>query len=185
MASSNRGTGAEPEPENRPIDARLLGSPRNRSLAIVVLLIIGFVVVATAIVPVAGATPVREYPADSPEGTIQRYVRALDERDLDGAYALLSSAAQGRFSKAAFYEQQYGYGSYGDGSGRLVRIDRTEVTGGRATVALTIEQFWGGGFGSNRTVMHRTIRLVREPAGWRLDEALVGPELMPAWPARE
>lgn len=185
MTSSNTPTGAEPAPENRPIDARLIGSSRNRSLAIVALLIVGFAVVATAIVLIAGAPPVREYPADSPEGTIQRYMRALDERDLDGAYALLSSAAQGRFSKAQFNEQQYAYGSYGDGSGRLVRIDRTEVTGDRATVALTIEQFWGGGFGSNRTVMHRTIRLVREPGGWRLDEALVGPELMPAWPARE
>jgi hypothetical protein len=183
MTSSNTPTGAELAPENRPIGARLLGSPRTRSLAIVALLIVGFAVVATAIVLIAGATPVREYPADSPEGTIQRYIRALDERDLDNAYALLSGAAQGRFSRAQFSEQQYAYGSYGDGSGRLVRIDRTEVTGDRATVALTIEQFWGGGFGSNRTVMHRTIRLVREPGGWRLDEALVGPELMPAWPA--
>ena len=181
MISSNTPTGAEPAPGNRPIDARLLGSPRNRSLAIVALLIVGFVVAATAIVLIAGATPVREYPAALPEGTIQRYIRALDERDLDGAYALLSSAAQGRFSKAQFNEQQYAYGPYGEGSGRLVRIDRTEVTGDRATVALTIEQFWGGGFGSNRTVMHRTIRLVLEPGGWRLDEALVGPELMPAW----
>lgn len=181
MTSSNAPTGADLVPEHRPIDARLLGSPRNRSLAIVALLIVGFVLVATAIVLIAGATPVREYPADSPEGTIQRYIRALDERDLDGAYTLLSSAARNSFSKAQFSEQQYVYGPYGDGSGRLVRIDRTEVTGDRATVTLTIEQFWGGGFGSDRTVIHRTIRLVREAGGWRLDEALVGPELMPAW----
>lgn len=173
--------GAQPASGNRPIDARLPGSLRNRSLAIVALLIIGFVVVATAIVLIAGATPVHEYPADSPEGTIQRYMRALDERDPAAAYALLSSAVQGRFSEAQFADQQYSYGPYGDGSGRLVRIDRTDVTGDRATVALTIEQYWGGGFGSNRTVMHRTIRLVREAGDWRLDEALVGPELMPAW----
>ncbi len=180
MTSSNP-PGAQPAPGNRPIDVRLPGSSRNRSVAIVALLIVGFVVVATAIVLLAGATPVREYPPDSPEGTIQRYMRALDERDLDGAYALLSSAAQGRFSKAQFSEQQYAYGPYGDGNGRLVRIDRTEVTGDRAIVALTSEQFWSSGFSSNRTVVHRTIRLVRETGGWRLDEALVGPELMPAW----
>jgi hypothetical protein len=180
MTSSNP-PDAQPTAGNRPIDAGLPGSSRKRSLAIVALLIVGFVVVATAIVLMVGAAPVREYPADSPEGTIQRYLRALDERDPAGAYALLSSAAQGRLSEAQFADQQYAYGPYGDGSGRLVRIDRTEVTGDRATVTLTIEQYWGGGFGSNRTVVHRTIRLIRETGGWRLDEALVGPELMPAW----
>ncbi len=179
--TSSSPPGAQPAPGSRSIDAPLPGSPRNRSIAVVALLIVGFVVAATAIVLMVGATPVREYPADSPEGTIQRYIRALDERDLDAAYALLSKATQTRFSDAQFSEQQYAYGPYGDGSGRLIRIDRTEVTGERATVSLTIEQYWGGGFGSNRTVMHRTIRLVRDPGGWRLDEALVGPELMPAW----
>jgi hypothetical protein len=150
-------------------------------VAIVALLIAGFVVVATAIVLLAGSAPVRDYPADSPEGTIQRYIRALDVRDLEGAYALLSSAAQSGFSKVQFSEQQYPYGPYGDGSGRLVRIDRTDVTGDQATVALTIEQFWGGGLGSNRNVVHRTVRLTHEAAGWRLDEVLVGQELMPSW----
>ena len=181
MTSSSTPTGAERAPEIRLIDARLPGSPRNRSLALVALVIVGFVVVATAIVLIAGATPIREYAADSPEGTIQRYLRALDGRDVDGAYALLSGAAQGTFSKAQFSEQQNAYGPYGDDSGRLVRIDRIEVAGDRATVALTIEQYWGGGFGSSRSVLHRTIRLVRETGGWRLDEALVGPDLMPAW----
>jgi hypothetical protein len=55
------------------------------------------------------------------------------------------------------------------------------VTGDQATVALTIEQFWGGGLGTNRSVVHRTVGLTREAAGWRLDEVLVGQELMPAW----
>jgi hypothetical protein len=181
MISSNTPTGAKPPPENRPIGTPPRQSPWERSMALVALLIVGFVVVATAIVLLAGATPVREYPADSPEGTIQRYLRALDERDLDGAYTLLSGTAQATFGKAQFSEQQYAYGPYGDDSGRLVRIDRTEVAGDRATVGLTIEMYWSGGFGSSRTVLHRTIRLARESGGWRLDEALVGPDLMPAW----
>lgn len=180
MANSHP-PGSQPVAAVPPTGVLAPGSSRNRSLAIVALLIAGFVIVATTIVLLAGATPLREYPADSPEGTIQRYIQALDDRDLDGAYALLSSTAQAGFSKVQFSDQQYAYGPYGDGSGRLVRIDRTEVTDDRATVALTIEQFWGGGLGSNRTVMHRTVRLVREAAGWRLDEVLVGPELMPAW----
>lgn len=180
MTSSNP-TGAQQMAGDPPTGVARPGSSRNRSLAILALLIVGFVVVATAIVLLAGATPVREYSADSPEGTIQRYIQALDNRDLDGAWTLLSSTAQGRFSKVQFSDQQYAYGPYGDGSGRLVRIDRTVVTGDQATVALTIEQFWGGGLGSNRTVMHRTVSLIREVAGWRLDEVLVGPELMPAW----
>jgi len=140
------------------------------------------IVAALAVVAVLGFSGrVRDYPAGTPEATVQAYVRAIDSGDVAGAYAQLSSRLQAKLTTSDFADQAGGYGySYGDDTGRVVRVDRTDVRDDRATVDLTVEMYYGGGgLTPGRSTSHPTMLLVREPSGWRLDQLYVGPDLIP------
>jgi hypothetical protein len=181
VATQGKPLAMDPNEVMSPVGQPTRPKSRARAIPVVVVALVAFAVVAASVVLLVGQAPAREYPADTPEGTIQRYVRALDDRDLDTAYGLLSAARRTSLSRADFADMAGAYGQpYDQGSGRIVRIAATTITGDRAVIELAIEQFWGGGFSSNRIVLQRIVDLVREEGGWRLRDALVGPELYPA-----
>ncbi len=161
-----------------------VGTSPTRMIAIALAIVAVLVVLAVVVVLAFGSGGVREYPAGTPEATVQAYVQALDSRDLTGAYAQLSARLKATLTESAYADRvaMYGY-SYGDTSGRIVRIDRTDVRDQRATVFLTVEQYYGGGgLTPSRYTVHPTLLLVREGGAWKLDQLYVGPDLMPETP---
>jgi hypothetical protein len=132
-----------------------------------------------------GGGGVREYPAGTPEATVQAYVRAVDSNDLSAAYGQLSARLRGTITEAAYADRSvmYGYGGGGDGSSRVVRIDRTDLRDDRATVVVSVEQYYtGGGLTPNRSTNHATLQLVREGSAWKLDQLYFGPDFVPDMP---
>ena len=161
------------------------GTSATRMIAIALAAVGVLVVLSVVVILAFGSAGVREYPAGTPEATVQAYVRAIDGNDLPAAYALLSARLKTTLTESAFTDRvtMYGY-SGGDGPSRVVRIDRTDLRDDRATVDLTLEQYYdgGGGLGPNRATFHPTMLLVREGGSWKLDQLYVGPELMPEAP---
>lgn len=130
------------------------------------------VLVAVLVVLVADGRQ-SDFPADSPEGTVQSYLRALENDDVESAYGSFSSAVQSDMTLTAYrrvVREQY----YEDDS-RRIALDRVDVTGDRARLFLTIQPTGGGGlFGGGGYTDEREIPLVHEAGGWRIDEPLAG-----------
>jgi hypothetical protein len=148
----------------------------NRSIAFIGAGILALLVLVVAVVLVAGGREPQRYPADSPQGVVQRYLAAWDERDTFGAYAYFSSRVRAVWSEADFRVAAAEYDTYArptDESARSVFID--EVTDGSSsvTVRLTVEELIGDGLDTSVYRSTRTIALVREGADWRIDEALL------------
>lgn len=129
------------------------------------------VVIAIGLALAVGTGGVRTYPAGAPEGTVQRFLQAVDSHDYDGAYGLLSPAVRSRVSKSEFVNQ-YSFGSPSED--RRVRIERLDRTDRVATVYLSVDSFSGGLFGSDRYTYQVEIRLVDEGGTWLIDEDYVG-----------
>jgi hypothetical protein len=125
------------------------------------------VIVATAIVLVAGNRPLANFPADSPEGAFQRYLVAWYDEDYETAYEYFSSPIKARMSYYDF--TAYVYGS----PQQSVTIDRTSGTGDRRHIFVTIEEFYGFGPGSSYS-REESISMVLESGVWKIDEALSG-----------
>lgn len=136
------------------------------------------VVVAAAVILLLGTRAPVQFPADTPEGVVQRYLGAFDEGDLDTAYEYFSSAVREEMSLDDFERTARDFGMYPATSSRRVLFERTEIDGDEARVHLTVEEFYGSGpFGGGEVFRsERQLSLVREGGSWRIDEALIGLE---------
>lgn len=157
-----------------------------RSLALIGAGIAALVVAAVAVVLLAGDRRAEVFPADTPQGTFQRYLAAFEEGDVEAAYAFLSSRVQERVSFDD-YERQFDDYSLGYPDGGPVRqVLFNQATGGddRTTLHLTIDELYGEGLSTSRNSYGIQVRMVREAGEWRVDEPLVGlqPGYFPALP---
>lgn len=139
---------------------------------IAVIITIGLVVVL--IRPSGPST----YPVGSPEAAFQAQLTAYDANDLETAYSYFSRAVRSAMSLAG-YRQAASDFSWQQQQDRRVVLKDVVVDGERAVISLRIEQFDQGAFGGGRSSSDRDVRMVREPEGWRVDEAVVGVESAP------
>lgn len=138
--------------------------------AVAVLIILASAAVAVALI--AAPDDVEQFPADTPEGTVQRYMQALQDRDFDRAYEMLSDRARTSMSMEQFRISQ---GVQPDGeSNRRIRVESVDIDGDRATVRLSIEQFRGTGLDFARDSYQRTVPVVMEDGEWKIDDAFIG-----------
>jgi hypothetical protein len=156
----------------------------NRSLLFIGAGILALVVLAVGVVLLAEARGPATFAAGGPEETMQRYLAAWDERDYEAAYAFFSEEVRADVTLDEYEQQARAYGGEFSGFGEIaVYIDNAVVDGDRATLHLTVEQFYddggglGGGGSSFRT--EREVRMVQEAAGWKVDEPLIGIEQIP------
>lgn len=158
----------------------------DRTLLFVAAGIVALVVFAAAAVLLLGGREPATFPADSPEGTVQRHLAAFEDGDLAGAYADFSSEVRADMDLDAYERLTRDYGMYPLDGSRRVLFDRTEIDGDRARVHLTVEEYYGGGpFGGGETYRSpREMRLVREDGAWKIDEPVVGIEPAP-FPAKD
>jgi hypothetical protein len=159
------------------LDAR--GS--DRALVYVAAGIVGLVAITAAVVLVLGGREPTSFPADSPAGVVQRHLAAFEDGDLEAAHAFFSSEVRSEMDVDAYEQVAREYGMYPDDISRRVLFDRTDAEADRATVHLTVEEYYGGGpLGGGETYRSsRQVRLVREDGTWHIDEPIVGIEPAP------
>lgn len=154
----------------------------DRSLPLIGGGVVVLVVVAVAAVVLLGSGRAPSFSADTPEGVVQRHLAAVEDRDYETAWGYFSASVRAELSIDEYRRATRDYGSYGTES-RRVLFDRSEVTGDRARVWLTVEEFYGGGalaFGGGDVYRSpREIALVREDGEWRIDDPMIGLEPMP------
>jgi hypothetical protein len=147
----------------------------TRTLLLIGAAIVALMAITIVVVVAAGGRTVQQYPADTPEGTMQRYLTAFDDGDYEAAYAYFSDDVHATMTLDDFETAIDNYGSYfGEGSpARQVSFDRVTGDEDRVQVHLVVEEFSGEGLTGNSYRSEREIRLVRQSDGWRIDESLV------------
>ena len=127
--------------------------------------VLAIVVLAVVVVLAMGEPEVTAYPADTPEGTVQRYLRAAYGGDDETARELLSDRADSEMSRdpitGLFCQQS---------DGHQVRVTGVDAGDARAAVRLQIEDVSGSGLGFDRYSWERSVVLVFEDGGWKIDE---------------
>jgi hypothetical protein len=137
--------------------------------------VVALVAVTVTVVVLAGGREAAEYPPDSPEGALQRYLAAFDEADYETAYTFFSDEVRGEMDLDQYESTVRSYGTFSGQPSRRVLFDRTSGEGDRIRVHLTVEEFYGGGgLGGGDTYRSpREVLMVREDGAWRIDEPLV------------
>lgn len=104
-------------------------------------------------------------PADSPEGTVQRYLLALQDRDYPLAYSYLSADTKRSCALQDFRRFA------GDGELRDARmtLEDTEIFDGSAIVTARVTVFYPEVFGPSEYSYDRTFDVTLEGGQWRLD----------------
>jgi hypothetical protein len=143
--------------------------------------ILALVVVAAAVVLLLGSREPTTFPADSPEGVVQRHLAAFEDGDFENAHSFFSSDVQAEMDLQTYERTAREYGGYQGDTSRRILFDRTDLDGDVARVHLTVEEYYGGGpFGGGETYRsEREIRLIREGGSWKIDDPLIGLEPAP------
>lgn len=144
----------------------------SRSLLYVALGVVALAVVTIVVVLLAGGREAAEFPADSPEATLQAYLAAYEEGDLDAAHAYFSADVRRQMDRQA-YQQAVDSWGVGTEPHRTVLFDSTTGTGDRVQLHLIVEEFYGDGLSGDTYRSPRDVRLVREDGKWRIDQALI------------
>ncbi len=171
------------EPEPLALSCGLVyreGMGGQRGFLTIIVGIVVLVVASVAIVLLAGQRPPREYPAGSPEATLQAYLVAWEAGDLEATYGSFSQGVRNQTSLDEYRRQSFEHRSWSgppNGPSRSVFIDRTTVNGDRATLQLTIEEVHVSGMTANRNRYGRVVLMVRESGAWRFDQLFMGLEV--------
>ena len=142
----------------------------ERSILIIGGAVLALIVVAVVVVLAFGGPSEQEFPDGSPERALQDYFRALDERDSERAYNLLSDRARLGMSLREFEERTSFFST--DVRDTRIRVRAVSIDGERATVDLEIERIDHSGLTIDRYSYPRVAPLVQEEGGWKLDEFL-------------
>jgi hypothetical protein len=146
--------------------------------------VIALCVIAVAAVLVLGKGGPATFPADSPEGTIQRYLAAWDDRDMAAAHAFFSAQVRESMDLEAFERAREQWAQYTPSErARRALFGSSRVAGSEAFVTVTIEEFSADGLGGSTYRYDQELRLVREDGAWRIDEPLVWLEVAPVEPS--
>jgi hypothetical protein len=113
--------------------------------------------------------PAAVLPVDTPEGVVQRFYLALEERDYHRAYDLLGAQATAPLTRDEFVRYNADRQRY-EGSQR-VRIDDQRINGDFATVTATVTHYAANaqpfGVGGEYSEAE-TFSLQRDANGWRI-----------------
>lgn len=146
----------------------------GRSIGLIAGSIVALVVVAVVIVMLADRRQPQQFAAGSPEATVQTYLRAWDDGDLETAYSSFSEAARRRITLDDYVAtSRFWRESRGGDVREAVYIDRSTIDGSRATIYLVVETTYGSGLEVNTYRSQREISLELEDGAWRIAEALV------------
>lgn len=153
----------------------------GRTIAIIGGLVLLLVIAAVVATLALDAGKPASYPAGSPEYAFQRYYQAFQTGDMQAAYASFSQRVRDQLS----YDQYVWYATKFQPpleQSTVVRIDHVNRTNGVVTLYLAVERASGSGLDVSRYTEQRSVRLVEEAGGWKIDEPLAGIEVIYALP---
>lgn len=156
-----------PEPTTQP-------ARESRSLLYIGAGILALLVISVAVVLAIGRTATPDFPADSPEGSLQRYFATFEEGNYEAAYEYFSERVKEQMSVDDFRRSIDMY--QGSPGAQRVLFQGTSGEGDRVRVELVIEYFYDDGFGGGSSSQPRQVGMVREGGEWRIDDALAGLE---------
>lgn len=126
--------------------------------------VLGLVVLAVAVALTAGGEA--DLDPATPGGAVQTYLRAVSERDAEGAWTLFASDLQDRCPLSSVRDAlRYGPRDFRAQLGEVV--PRTETT----DVIVSITERYGGGLFGNESTFEQVFPLTQEDGAWRLAEA--------------
>jgi hypothetical protein len=103
---------------------------------------------------------------NTPEGVVQRYLLALQDKEYMTAYSYLSPPAD---EKLTYEKWRESFGWYGEQNEVRVTLEEPAVTGNEATVEVTVDVFRAGGPFDNPVSTQRiTFFLKQEGASWKI-----------------
>jgi hypothetical protein len=141
----------------------------NRWLVAIAVVVVALVVVSVVIALVSPVGGVKDLPADAPEGVVQRYIMAVQERD----YPLAHSYFSARLQRACTVDNMITESRWvAEGAGRRrVELGETKsLSDGRTQVRVRITDVdVSPPFGVNEFSHDEWYVLVREGGAWRLD----------------
>ncbi len=146
----------------------------SRPLLLIGAAIVALLVLSVVVVLVAGRGGTTEFPADSPEGALQRYLAAVDEGDYDAAYEYFSERVKDEMSVDDFRRNIGMFGA--PQSGQRVLFRGSSGDADRVRLELDVEYFYDDGFGGSSFRQPREVTMIREGGEWRIDDALAGLE---------
>lgn len=151
-----------------------------RSLLAIGAGVIALVIVTLAAVLLTDSDDGTSFAPDSPESALQAYLAALQDGDVDAAYAIFSNEVRSRVSADAF-EREVRLRDTGtpDGPDTRYLVTATNVDGDTALVTVTVEEFYGDGLNGSTNRYDHEIHLARENGAWHIDEPLVWLESAP------
>lgn len=124
----------------------------------------GIVVVALIVATLAlGGGSVTTYPADTPEGVVQRYLDAVLDGDSDVAAGYLTAEQQDRCQEEEFFR-------FGRDISARVALTDAEIDGDRATVRVRVSEGSSGLLDSYEYTHDETYRLTRVDGAWLIDQ---------------
>lgn len=147
----------------------------NRSLLSIAAGILALLALTVAVVLLAGDRKPREFTADSPEAALQSYLAAWETHDIPAAYGQFSKRVRSSTSLEQYRLAVDDFARYQmppNGPDRRVFIDRVIGSGDRVTVQLVVEERYGDGLTNNIQRSTRSVPMVRDADGWRIDEPL-------------
>jgi len=137
-------------------------------------LLIGFgiaiallVIVAVALVLSTGQQQPALLPQDTPEGTVQRYLMAIQNKDFNAAYDFLSAADTQDNPKPFTRDMWISQGRGMQDLSWKANLGKVSVTGDRAVVEVSIHTFRSGGpFDDNTNSHNVTFYLEKQDGKW-------------------
>jgi hypothetical protein len=143
-----------------------------RHILIIGGLVVGLVVVTVVTMLVVAPRGPATYAPGSPEAAFQEYLAAFDSGDLEAAYASFSRRVRSATTSSRYLDEVSMY-DRGDQE-RGTWIDSVDRADSRATLHLTIEEFYSSGLTSDSYRYQGTVRMVSEDGAWKIDELLAG-----------
>jgi hypothetical protein len=154
---------------------------RNRSILYIGVGVLGVAVLGAAVVLLAEGRRPASFEPGTPQAAMQEYLVAWRADDHEVAYRYFSDEIKADTSLEEYETLLRNFGDpNGAGSDAAVYIDRAVGNDAQATLYLTVELFYGGGgLGGGSDRSQRTVRMIHQADGWKIDESLIGVEQFP------
>ncbi len=140
-------------------------------VGVVILLLVAASISLALLNPEGGVT---EYPADAPEGVVQRYLKALEDQDYPRAHSYLASGVQSKCS-VEDVRMSARWLAESRSSRRIELVGKETLSSGTVQVRVrVVEVNVNPPFGVDESSHDEWYPLVREGGPWRLES--------PGWP---
>lgn len=140
----------------------------ERSILVIGGAVLALIAAAVVVVLAFGSPSAEEFDEGTPERLLQDYFQALDDRDSELAYSMLSADMQDELTLTEFTDQTSFFST--DVRDTRIRVISSEVGEQRATILLDIERIDHSGLTIDRWSYEREVPLVFEDDGWKIDE---------------